>query len=61
MSLRYNLAKIKHNMVIMKNCVNLTRILRSRPKNTVENFKHLKSQHLFDKPKNTVAMTSTQY
>ena len=35
----------------MKNCVNLTSIPRSRPKNTVENFKHLKCQHLFDKPK----------
>ena len=43
----------------MKNCVNLTKIPRSKPKNTAENFKHLKSQHLFDKPKNGVAMTST--
>ena len=35
----------------MKNCVDLTRIPRSRPKNIVENFKHLKSQHLSDKSK----------
>ena len=31
----------------MRNCV-LT--LPEDPKNTLENFKHLKGQHLFDKP-----------
>ena len=33
---------------------------RIGPKNTVEDIKHLKIQHLFDNPKNTAALTSTQ-
>ena len=41
-SSRYNLAKIKHNIMLMRNCVNLTRIPRSRPKKYSWKFQTLK-------------------
>ena len=41
-SSRYILAKIKHNIIIMRNCVNLTRIARSRPKKYSWKFQTLK-------------------
>ena len=34
--------------------------MKLNPKDTVENVKHLKIQHLFDNPKNTESMTSSQ-
>ena len=34
--------------------------MKPDPKDTVENVKHLKIQHLFDNPKNTATMTNTK-
>ena len=55
------LVQIKYEVIIKKNCdYRSTWWIKLDQKNTVKNMKHLKIQYLFNNPKNTAALTSTQ-